>query len=241
MILGSTIGELALGGFQVNDAIYLDTGAFVVTGEDASLYTTIYRAVVADAATFTFTGNAAALRLSIRANVGAFAVTGSSVALRLKMSGAAAAYTFTGQPARLALSMRGQPAAFTLTGQAGALRGARVLIASPDLAASAVEWLLGGAPLGSAPLGGDAGGAVGVTTTFALTAGNVGLQKAITLVASGASYTLTTLDNTLDYGGRTNIRAFPRVSRPNRTFARGGQPIAAKASGGGFRARAYGG
>jgi hypothetical protein len=89
------------------------------------------RTLTADAASFTLTGNSAALSLSTAAQTVAFALTGNSAALSLSTAAQTVAFTLTGNAAGALRTSAAQTVAFTLTGNAaGALRTSAAATAS---------------------------------------------------------------------------------------------------------------
>jgi hypothetical protein len=185
--------------------------------------------------------------VSVAADVGVFTLTGNDATLRyvrrLSLSAEAGSLTLTGQSSKRLLSIRANAGAFSLSGQAATLRSDRILYATGNVttAASSTRSFLTSA-LGRIALGSGGAGSQTAATTFILTGQIADLNKFITLTADVGSFVLTFQDNRLEFAGRPpHIRAFPRVSKPMRTYQRGATQITAKAGGGGFKARAYGG
>lgn len=236
----AALGGLPLGGFQFDDHITAEVGTFTLTGQDANLIKFV--GVVAQVGTFTLSGQAAQFTRTLVADRGTFTLTGQTAGLDTAVLGGVGSFTLSGQAAGLDTSIRANVGAFTLTGQSATnIKAARVLYALSDFTVPRVEFLLGGTPLGGAPLGGDPPSQT-QATTFILTGFNAGLERRFTLTADPATYTATFVSADLQFAFRpSNIRAFPRVGRGPRGFNRGGKPIAATSSGGGFKARAFGG
>lgn len=184
----------------------------------------------------------------LTAETGVFTLTGQDATLtyvrNLSVTAEAGSFTLTGQDSTRVLSIQGNAGAFALTGNAATLRAGRILYATPDVSGSsntARSFLT--SALGRIALG-SGGGGVSTTalTTFELRGQPADFVRGTLLDAATGSFVLTFNDASLDYASQpSNIRAFPRVGRGPRGFGRGGQPVAAKAGGGGFRARNYGG
>lgn len=236
----AALGGLPLGGFQFDDHIAAEVGAFTLAGQDASLVKFV--GVVAQVGTFTLTGQDAQFTRTLVADRGTFTVTGQAAGLDTAVLGGTGAFTLTGRAAGLLTSIRANVGAFTLTGQSATnVRAARVLYALPDFTVARVEYLLGGTPLGGSALGGDPPSQT-QATTFVLTGYDAGLERRFTLSADAGAFAATFVAADLQFTFRpSNIRAFPRVGRGPRGFNRGGKPIAATTGGGGFKARAFGG
>lgn len=183
---------------------------------------------------------------SLTAETGVFTLTGNAATLtyvrRLSLTAEVGAFTLSGKAAALSVSMPALKGTFTWTGNAASLRAARVLYADnlPSTTTSGPSSLMRGA-LGRVALGASTSHA-NAETTFLWRGFNIEFEKAATLVAACGQFTWTGNDTRLEFAGRpSQIRAFPRVSKPMRTQQRGGAPITAKAGSGGFSARSWGG
>lgn len=236
----SAYGELPYGGLQVDYVIVGEAGAFELTGIEVNLVKFV--GVRAETGAFTLTGQDALLGRYLYANTGAFTITGQAAGLDVSIKANVGEFTLTGQAAGLDTSIKAGTGVFTISAPTTTTARQLRLIASRLPADTDDDaHLFGGAPYGGTGYGGTLG-TTSAETTFVLTGQVAELQRRVTLVAERATYTVTFVDARLEFAGRpAQIRAFPRVSRPMRGFNRGGGSITAKAGGGGFRARAFGG
>jgi hypothetical protein len=117
----SALGGLPLGGFQVEDHIAAEVGAFTLTGQDASLVKFV--GVVADAGTFTLTGqDANFFRHTLLASTGSFSLVGQDADFRARtIYAVAGSFVISGQSAQLTRTLLADAGAFSLSGQAAGL------------------------------------------------------------------------------------------------------------------------
>jgi hypothetical protein len=221
--IAANVGGFTLTGNAVglSASIGGGTGAFVLSGQDATLVYVSGSVLDADPGEFALTGIDASFGVGMPAETGAFVVSGQAAALPLTMPAAKGTFAWSGPATILARDL--------------------ILYATPTAVIRGTNHFLF-APLGGIALG-ESTTDEELADTFSLTGRDITLYRAALVSMETGEFVWTGINTTfISSAYPQKLRVFPSVGRGARSTSRGNQPIRVFSSTGhGARRRAFGG